>query len=114
MLVAAVLAQHLPALIALFAAAVFCRSAFQAQERATAQALAHDRDVGAAATADLRRRVAAAGGSPEDVLTFGSLQAGVGRDAREARDEFEHCRRWRAVSETRRAVSSRTNTERFI
>jgi MFS family permease len=48
LLVAAIFAQHLPALIALFAAAVFCQSAFQAQEHATVQALAHDRDVGAA------------------------------------------------------------------
>jgi choline-glycine betaine transporter len=37
-----------PALIALFAAAVFSQSAFQAQEHATVQALAQDRDVGAA------------------------------------------------------------------
>jgi len=47
-LVLAVNASTAPALIGLFAAAVFCQSAFQAQEHATVQALAGDRDVGAA------------------------------------------------------------------
>jgi predicted MFS family arabinose efflux permease len=42
----AVSASSAPALIALFAAAVFCQSAFQAQEHATLQALAEDREVG--------------------------------------------------------------------
>jgi len=44
----AVSASSAVALIALFAAAVFCQSAFQAQEHATLQALAEDREVGAA------------------------------------------------------------------
>jgi sugar phosphate permease len=47
-LVLAVRAASAPALIALFAAAVFCQSAFQAQEHATVQALAQDREVGSA------------------------------------------------------------------
>ena len=48
LLVAAISAKAFPALIVLFAAAVFCQSAFQAQEHATVQALAGDREVGAA------------------------------------------------------------------
>ncbi|MEP6969403.1 MAG: hypothetical protein ABJA49_03120, partial [Betaproteobacteria bacterium] len=41
-------AQALVPMVALFALAVFCQSAFQAQEHATIQQLAGDRDVGAA------------------------------------------------------------------
>jgi MFS family permease len=44
----AIRAQTLAGLVALFALAVFCQSAFQAQEHSTVQALARDRDVGAA------------------------------------------------------------------
>ena len=44
----AIRAETLAGLVALFAAAVFCQSAFQAQEHATVQALAGDKDVGAA------------------------------------------------------------------
>jgi sugar phosphate permease len=44
----AIEAQSLAALVALFAAGVFCQSAFQAQEHSTVQALAGDADVGAA------------------------------------------------------------------
>ena len=44
----AIRAETLAGLVALFAAAVFCQSAFQAQEHATIQALAGDKDVGAA------------------------------------------------------------------
>ena len=44
----AISAQALPSLVVLFAAAVFCQSAFQAQEHSTVQALAEDADVGAA------------------------------------------------------------------
>ena len=44
----AILAQSLNAMVALFALAVFCQSAFQAQEHATVQKLANDADVGAA------------------------------------------------------------------
>jgi FMN-dependent oxidoreductase (nitrilotriacetate monooxygenase family) len=49
---------------------------------------------GAAATADLRRRVAAGGRSPQDVLAFGSLQVVVGRNEKEARDKFEDYRHY--------------------
>ena len=44
----AVRAETLAGLVTLFAAAVFCQSAFQAQEHATVQALAGDANVGAA------------------------------------------------------------------
>ena len=44
----AISAQSLGSLVALFALAVFCQSAFQAQEHATVQQLANDADVGAA------------------------------------------------------------------
>lgn len=48
LLLAAISAHDFSALIVLFAAAVFCQSAFTAQEHATVQALAGDREVGAA------------------------------------------------------------------
>ncbi len=48
LLVVAISAQALGPLVGLFAAAVFCQSAFVAQEHATVQALAGDREVGAA------------------------------------------------------------------
>ncbi|MGO9772839.1 MAG: MFS transporter [Roseiarcus sp.] len=44
----AIRAQTLAGLVALFALAVFCQSAFQAQEHSTVQALARDKDVGSA------------------------------------------------------------------
>lgn len=47
-LVFAIPAQELVPMVALFALAVFCQSAFQAQEHATIQLLAGDTDVGAA------------------------------------------------------------------
>ena len=47
-LVFAIPAQNLSSMVALFALAVFCQSAFQAQEHATIQKLAGDTDVGAA------------------------------------------------------------------
>jgi len=48
----------------------------------------------AGVTADLRRRAAAAGRAPGDLLTFGSLQVVVGRTAKEAREKFEDYRRY--------------------
>jgi predicted MFS family arabinose efflux permease len=44
----AIAARSLNSMVALFALAVFCQSAFQAQEHATVQKLAQDTDVGAA------------------------------------------------------------------
>jgi len=44
----AIAARSLGSMVALFALAVFCQSAFQAQEHATVQKLAQDADVGAA------------------------------------------------------------------
>jgi sugar phosphate permease len=48
LLLAAISAREFSPLVLLFACAVFCQSAFQAQEHATVQALAGDREVGAA------------------------------------------------------------------
>jgi predicted MFS family arabinose efflux permease len=48
MLHQAIAAQQLAPMVALFAAAVFCQSAFQAQEHASLQKLARDTEVGAA------------------------------------------------------------------
>jgi len=48
LLVLAVTARQFPALVALFALAVFAQGAYSAQEHATVQALARDREVGAA------------------------------------------------------------------
>ena len=47
-LVFAIPAQNIATMVALFALAVFCQSAFQAQEHATIQTLAGDVDVGSA------------------------------------------------------------------